>query len=200
MIATLRTQTQSIESEVEPAEVVALITDPRRIPEWAPAFADAVEGDGQAGWRASKDGRELSLHVAVSHDASTVDYLGEVAPGREGDAYLRAVPRLGGGSVIVIPCRSCQASTPLSRPRPCAPSSTRSCSWLRWDGAEPPSRSSIGLRDALLRRQRRVRPLQRALCQAWPPSDMRSRSRQRRSRCGMRCAMSSLCTGAWYQD
>ena len=31
-----------------------------------------------------------------------MDYLREVAPGREGGAYLRAVPRAGGGTVIVM--------------------------------------------------------------------------------------------------
>jgi len=31
-----------------------------------------------------------------------VDYLRQVAPGREGGAYLRAIPRPGGGSVITM--------------------------------------------------------------------------------------------------
>ena len=31
-----------------------------------------------------------------------MDYLREVAPGREGGAYIRAGPRPGGGSVIVM--------------------------------------------------------------------------------------------------
>jgi len=97
-----RTETQSIESDVAPDAVVALLADPRRIPEWAPAFADTVAGDPQSGWRAIKDGREFELRVATSRDARTVDYLREVAPGREGGAYLRALPRPGAGSVIVM--------------------------------------------------------------------------------------------------
>jgi len=97
-----RTETQSIESDVAPDAVVALLADPRRLPEWAPAFADTVAGDAQSGWRAIKDGRPFELRVATSTDARTVDYLREVAPGREGGAYLRAVPRPGGGSVIVM--------------------------------------------------------------------------------------------------
>lgn len=94
--------TQSIESDVAPDAVVALLADPRRIPDWAPAFADAVAGDPQSGWRVFEDGQEFGLRVAVSRDARAVDYLREVAPGREGGAYLRAVPRPGGGSVIVM--------------------------------------------------------------------------------------------------
>lgn len=101
-VGTSRTVTQSIESEVEPRSVVGLLVDPRRIPEWAPGFADVVDGDEQRGWRVSKDGRQFSLRVDVSWEAGTVDYLREIAPGREGGAYLRAAPRPGGGSVIVM--------------------------------------------------------------------------------------------------
>ena len=38
----------------------------------------------------------------MNEDAGTVDYLREVAPACEGGAYLRAVPRPGGGTVIVM--------------------------------------------------------------------------------------------------
>ena len=100
--ASARAQTQSIESDAEPAAVLALIADPRHLPTWAPAFADAVVQDPDAGWQATKDGRSFLLHVAVSQDAGTVDYLREVAPGRQGGAYLRAVPRPGDGSVITM--------------------------------------------------------------------------------------------------
>lgn len=98
----LRTQTQSAETGAAPEAVLALLADPRRIHDWAPAFADAVSGDAQSGWRVTKDGRDFALRVLVNQDAGTVDYLREVAPGREGGAYLRAVPRPGGGSVIVM--------------------------------------------------------------------------------------------------
>lgn len=54
------------------------------------------------GWRATKDGREFGLRVVLCSRAGTVDYLREVAPGREGGAYLRAVPRPGGGSVVTM--------------------------------------------------------------------------------------------------
>ena len=82
--------------------VLALLADPRRIHDWAPALADAVSGDAQSGWQATKDRRDFSLRVAVNEDAGTVDYLREVAPGREGGAYLRAVPRPRGGTVVVM--------------------------------------------------------------------------------------------------
>jgi len=42
------------------------------------------------------------VRVAVNQDAGSVDYLREVTPGREGGAYIRAVPRPGGGGVITM--------------------------------------------------------------------------------------------------
>jgi hypothetical protein len=97
-----RTQTSSMETAAEPASVVALLADATRIPGWAPAFADTVSSAGGSGWRAVKDGRDFMFRTAVSLDAGTVDYLREIAPGREGGAYLRVVPRPGGGSVVVM--------------------------------------------------------------------------------------------------
>ena len=73
---------------------------PRHLPDGAPPFVDTVTGDAQAGWRATKDGRDFSLRVPVSQDARTVDYLREVGPGRGSGVLLRAVPRPRGGTVI----------------------------------------------------------------------------------------------------
>jgi hypothetical protein len=97
-----RTETQSIETAASRDAVVALLADATRLPEWAPGFVDQVAGDAQSGWVATKDGRTFTLRVVVEHSAGTVDYLREVAPGREAGAYLRAVPRPGGGSVIAM--------------------------------------------------------------------------------------------------
>ena len=42
------------------------------------------------------------MRVVTKLNAGTVDYLREIAPGREGGAYMRAIPRPGGGSVVVM--------------------------------------------------------------------------------------------------
>jgi len=97
-----RTETQSIESDAEPTAVVALLADPTRIPDWAPAFADAVTRDDQTGWHARKSGQDFTVRVVTQRDAGTVDYLREIAPGRQGGAFLRVLPRPGGGSVVVM--------------------------------------------------------------------------------------------------
>ena len=97
-----RSETQSVECNADLGVVLELIADPRHIPQWAPAFADAVVEDIESGWRATKDGEDFHLRVVTNHDAGTADYLRELSPGREGGAYLRATPRPGGGSVVVM--------------------------------------------------------------------------------------------------
>jgi hypothetical protein len=98
----VRTQTRSIESSVEPKAVLELLADARRLPEWAPGFADTVEGDDRQGWRVTKDADAFEISVVVRQEACTVDYLREVSPGLVGGAYLRVTPVLGGGSSVVI--------------------------------------------------------------------------------------------------
>jgi len=90
-----RTVTQSIESEASRDEVVGVLVEATRIPEWAPAFVDRVTGDARSGWLATKDGQDFALRVVVDQGAGTVDYLREVGPGREGGAYVRVLPRPG---------------------------------------------------------------------------------------------------------
>lgn len=97
-----RSVTQSIEADVEPGTIFELLADPRYIPDWAPTFADKVTEDGRGGWRVTKDGEVFSMRVVTATAGRTVDYLREIVPSREGGAYIRVVPRLGGGSVIVM--------------------------------------------------------------------------------------------------
>ncbi len=97
-----RTATGSIESDAEPDVIFALLADPRHLPGWAPGFADTVASAGAAGWRVTKDGQDVVVRVVAHQDARTVDYVREIAPGREGGACLRVLARLGGGSVTCM--------------------------------------------------------------------------------------------------
>jgi|SRR5450755_4239552 hypothetical protein len=97
-----RTETQSAETDAPVADVLAVLTSAARIPQWAPAFAGEVSGDSRSGWLVTKDGQAFTLRMAAVPAAGSVDYLREVAPGREGGAYLRVIPRPGGGSVIIM--------------------------------------------------------------------------------------------------
>jgi hypothetical protein len=86
-----------VETAADPGLVIGLLADAARLPAWAPGFADAVTSEDGSRWSAVKDGREFAVRTAVNLDAGTVDYLREIAPGQEGGAYLRVVPRPGGG-------------------------------------------------------------------------------------------------------
>jgi hypothetical protein len=93
-----RTDTQDIEVDADPADVLALLTAARRLPEWAYAFADAVEpAVGVSRWTASK---EFPLRVLVHKGNRTVDYL----PGDDGEigGHTRVLPRPGGGAVVLL--------------------------------------------------------------------------------------------------
>ena len=72
---------------------------PRSGPRHSPTRFSA---DSRSGWLVTKDGQAFTLRVTAVPAAGTVDYLREVAPGREGGAYLRVIPRPGGGSVIIM--------------------------------------------------------------------------------------------------
>ena len=94
--------TQSVETSVPPDAVVAVLADARHLPTWAPGFVDAVTGDAGSEWVGTKGDQRFAIRVPVDPSAGTVDYLREISPGREGGAYLRAVPRPGSGTVIVM--------------------------------------------------------------------------------------------------
>lgn len=97
-----RTITGAVETDAEPGRIYSILTDPSRIPEWAPAFADRVERVDENAWRVRKDDATFPLRAVVSEQSRTVDYLREIAPGREGGAYLRVLSRPGSGSVVTM--------------------------------------------------------------------------------------------------
>ena len=94
-----RSETGSIESNADRDAVLAVLEDGTRVPEWAPAFADVAVNEG-ALWRGTKNGSDCTFRVAYEPTAGTADYVREVVPGTENGAYIRVVPRLGGGCVI----------------------------------------------------------------------------------------------------
>lgn len=98
----VRTVTESIESDADPDAALGVLADAGRIPEWAPGFADSAERSGPTSWKMSKGGALFAMEVVVGREVRTVDYLREIAPGRKAGAYIRVLPRPGGGSVIVM--------------------------------------------------------------------------------------------------
>lgn len=94
------TDTQNIEVDADPADVLALQAAARRLPEWAHVFAGTVEPADGLRWTASKDGQAFLLRVVVHEGSRTVDYL----PGDDGEivGHARVLPRPGGGAVVLF--------------------------------------------------------------------------------------------------
>jgi hypothetical protein len=97
-----RTVTRSIETDQSSKLVLQFLSDPRKIPQWAPGFADQVEADGAGGWSVTKGEKAFSLEVVAFAPAGTVDYLRQITPDQKGGAFLRVLPRPRGGCVIVM--------------------------------------------------------------------------------------------------
>lgn len=72
--------TTSISIEAPPERVLALLGDPRMLPEWAPGFARAVRADGD-GWIVDTGAREVRRHIPVSREQGTVDFLAAAGAG-----------------------------------------------------------------------------------------------------------------------
>lgn len=97
----LRTITQSIETESLQSAILRILADPTKIPRWAPAFADRVLAEGD-GWVVEKGDSRFSLTIRSDDSLGVADYLREIAPGVLGGAYIRVLPRPGGGCVVVM--------------------------------------------------------------------------------------------------
>ena len=102
MIMSNRTVTRTVEDDLDPDAILAVLMNPKLIPQWAPVFADTVESVASDEWQITKNGERFVMHLAASAASRTVDYLREIAPGRRGGAYIRVLPRPGGGSVVAM--------------------------------------------------------------------------------------------------
>jgi hypothetical protein len=60
----LRTDTQSIESDVEPDVIFSVLADPARLPQWAPAFADKVSAARRINGRSQRDAVRFSSKLS----------------------------------------------------------------------------------------------------------------------------------------
>jgi hypothetical protein len=96
-ITTARAETRTIPIAAPPASVLAVIGDARRLPEWAPAFARAVEPAGDH-WRIDTGAGQVLVDVEVIAAAGTVDIVrpGDTTTG----ARLRALASGGGTELL----------------------------------------------------------------------------------------------------
>ncbi|HMJ33177.1 MAG TPA: SRPBCC family protein [Baekduia sp.] len=94
---TSRAETRSISIAAPPAAVLALVADPRRLPEWAPAFARGVQPDGDD-WLIDTGEAQARITVRVSPEHGTVDLLSATDPTR--GAFSRVVHNHDGSEYL----------------------------------------------------------------------------------------------------
>jgi hypothetical protein len=92
-----RAETRTISIAARPETVLELLGDARRLPDWAPAFARAVEPDGQD-WLIDSGAGRLRIQVRVSVEHGTVDLLRPGNPSR--GARMRVISNEHGSEFV----------------------------------------------------------------------------------------------------
>jgi hypothetical protein len=90
--------TRSISIISAPEIVFDLIGDPRRLPDWAPRFASAVNPDG-SDWVVESGESKFRIRVRVDAELGVIDLLRPADPKR--GAYMRVLTN-GAGSELVF--------------------------------------------------------------------------------------------------
>jgi hypothetical protein len=90
-------ETRSISIAAAPQDVLAVVGDPRRLPDWAPAFASAVEPSGDH-WLIGSGDAQFPIAVRVSPEHGTVDLVSTTDPTR--GAFTRVVHNQGGSEYL----------------------------------------------------------------------------------------------------
>ena len=96
-IKTDSAKTRSISIAAPPAAVLALVADPQRLPEWAPAFARGVQPDGDD-WLIDTGEGQIRITVRVSPEHGTVDLLRATDPTR--GAFSRVIHNHDGSEYL----------------------------------------------------------------------------------------------------
>ena len=91
-----RADTQTISIDAPQGVVIDLLADAAEFPRWAAGFARSVREDGDD-WIVDTGDAEVRLHVRVSRELGTVDFLlADALPDVEIGAFSRVVPNCGG--------------------------------------------------------------------------------------------------------
>jgi Polyketide cyclase / dehydrase and lipid transport len=96
-IALGHSETRSISIAAPPETVVEFLGDARRLPDWAPAFAVAVEPAGHD-WLIDSGAGHIRVRVRVSVEYGTVDLLRPEDPGR--GAHMRVLSNEDGSEFL----------------------------------------------------------------------------------------------------
>lgn len=93
-----RAETRTISVAASPERVIDYLSDARRLPEWAPNFATAVDHDHDDVWRVQTSGGTQRIAVRVAAEQGVVDVVSADAPNL--GLFTRVVPNLGGAELI----------------------------------------------------------------------------------------------------
>jgi hypothetical protein len=91
------TETRSIAIAAPPEAVLAVVGDARRLPDWAPGFATAVEPEGDH-WLIGSGDAQFPIAVRVSPEHGTVDLLSTTDPTR--GAFTRVIHNQEGSEYL----------------------------------------------------------------------------------------------------
>jgi uncharacterized protein YndB with AHSA1/START domain len=92
-----RAETRSISIAAPPETVLKLLSDARRLPDWAPAFALAVEPAGED-WLIDSGAGQLRVRLRASLEHGTVDLLRPNDPSR--GARMRVLSNQDGSEFL----------------------------------------------------------------------------------------------------
>lgn len=93
--------TRSLETSAPPDAILSVLRDIRRLPDWAPGFAERVMETNDGNWLVIKGERQFVVAVLVHEKSGTIDYVRELSSGRTGGAYFRVLPGPVAGSIII---------------------------------------------------------------------------------------------------
>lgn len=96
----MRADTKTISIHATPERVVAFLGNPENLPRWAVGFAKSIRKDGE-GWIVATGAGEMGIRIQADKRSGVVDFIMSPAPGVEGLAGSRVLPR-GAGSEYVF--------------------------------------------------------------------------------------------------
>jgi hypothetical protein len=96
------TVTESVELESQTDAVFLFTSNASHIPAWAPNFAPRISQLSENVWNVDGPQGNFLLQVTADQRSGTIDFTREVRPGVNGGAYLRVIPKAGGGSVVTM--------------------------------------------------------------------------------------------------
>jgi hypothetical protein len=86
-----RSDTQAVSIDAPASVVFGFVSDPYNLPQWAPGFARSVRPDGDD-WIVTTDGGDDRVHIRVSRQLGTVDFLAAgPLPGVERGGFSRVI-------------------------------------------------------------------------------------------------------------